>query len=594
MNEQTLLRLRQLFRSSNLVPGDSSAALILLLLVWLQRAGTSPSVGLDLSPQQLAKALEALAAEHPVLAQTFLDSGTLQQLTPVDLTRAVDLARQLFESADGRQSQIDLVALPALLDVNAACDPSLATLISRLLEPEPGDLVYVPWDATGQFSAALAALGARVVIETPASPVIAMLIGMLHRDQWQIKQANPILAHSKVDQTNPEGMYNSAATFLPLGMRFDLQWLDQATPGRFPERTSSAAVLGLRQLLAVTKNRIVVAVQNKLLFSSGAEHSLRTDLLQRGLLRTVIAMPAGLLQATHLAFSVLVIDPRGGNDQVRFINADSQRFKASTSRNRSTLLNISDLVQMNADELDGPEIISVARKLLLKNDAQLQVNRYVLPENIARAQAFLASANTVALEDLVTLVRPPSVFSDRDQADGEDLAGEPTMPVFEIGASDLPEFAYIAKPGRRLTLNAKDLTEAQFLQPHDIVLIVKGSVGKIGIVCANDQPEEPRLWIAGQSAIVLRVRENARIDPRALFMQLRSPLGQELLKGIVTSATISLIQLRELKRLTVIAPEPELERQAIDALEGEAISEGHITEFRREQADYAKNLWQLT
>jgi type I restriction enzyme M protein len=594
MNEQTLLRLRHLFRSSNLVPGDSSAALILLLLVWLQRAGTSPSVGIDLSPQQLAKALEALAAEHPVLAQTFLDSGTLQQLTPVDLTRAVDLARQLFESADGQQSQIDFVALPALLDVDAACDPSLAILISRLLEPEPGDLVYVPWDATGQFSAALAALGARVVIETPAPPVIAMLIGMLHRDQWQIKQSNPILAHSKVDQTNPECMYNSAATFLPLGVRFDLQWLDQATPGRFPERTTSAAVLGLRQLLAVTKNRIVVAVQNKLLFSSGAEHSLRKDLLQRGLLRTVIAMPAGLLQATHLAFSVLVIDPRGGNDQVRFINADSQRFKASTSRNRSTLLNISDLVQMNADELDGPEIVSVARRLLLKNDAQLQVNRYVLPENVARAQDFLASANTVELEDLVTLVRPPLISGNRDQADGGDLASAPTGPVFEIGASDLPEFAYISKPGRRITLNARDQTEAQFLQPHDIVLIVKGSVGKIGIVCANDQPEEPRLWIAGQSAIVLRARESARIDPRALFMQLRSPLGQELLKGIVTGATISLIQLRELKRLPVIALEPELERQAIDALEGEATVEGQIAVLRQEQAEYAKNLWQLT
>ena len=594
MNEQILFRLRDLFRGSNLVHGDSSAALILLLLVWVQRAGTSPSVGLDLSPQQLAKALEALAAEHPVLAKAFLDSGTLQQLNPVDLTRAVDLARQLSGSADGRQALTDLVALPALLDVDFACDPSLATLIGQLLAPEPGELVYVPWDATGQFSAALAALGARVVIETPAPPVIAMLIGMLHRDPWQIAQANPILAHSKAGQLDPERMYNSAATFLPLGMRFDLQWLDQAVPGRFPERTSSAAVLGLRQLLAVTKNRIVVAVQNNLLFSSGAEYSLREDFLRRGLLRTVIAMPTGLLHSAQVAFSVLVIDPRGGNDRVRFINADSQRFKTSTSRTRTTLLNIDDLVHMNADELEGPETVSIPTKQLLDKEAQLQVNRYVLPEKVAQARALLASAKTVALEDLVTLVRPPLISSDRDQANSEDLADEPALPVFEVGASDLPEFSYIAKPGRRVTLDAKGRADAQFLRPHDIVLIVKGSVGKIGIVSADDQPEDACVWIAGQSAIVLRVRENARIDPRALFVQLRSPLGQELLKGIVSGATIPLIQLKELRRLPVIVPPPELERQAIDALEGEAISEGHIAVFRREQADYAKKLWQLT
>ena len=135
MNEQIHFRLRDLFRVSNLVDGDSSAALILLLLVWVQRAGTSPSVGLDQSPQQLARGLEALAAEHPVLAKAFLDSGTLQQLNPVDLTRAVDLARQLSGSADGRQALTDLVALPALLDVDFACDPSLATLIGHA----PGD-----------------------------------------------------------------------------------------------------------------------------------------------------------------------------------------------------------------------------------------------------------------------------------------------------------------------------------------------------------------------------------------------------------------------------------------------------------------------
>lgn len=588
MNEQILTRLRDVFRRSGLAPSDS-AALILFLMVWVQRAGGAGGVGFDLSPQQLVKALEALATEHPVLDRAFIEGGRLRLLTPVDLTLAVDLTRQLSGLADSLPAPIDLVALPALLDVEFACDSGLATLISRLLAPEPGELVYVPWDSTGQFGAALAALGARVVIETPAPAVIATLIGMLHIEPWQVEQVDPILSYS-----NAGRMYRFAAALVPLGMRFDLQVLDQAVPGRFPERTSSAAVLGLRQLLAVTTNRIVVAVQNNLLFSSGAEYSLREDLLRRGLLHTVIAMPAGLLHAAQITFSILVIDPQGGNDSVRFINADAQRFKTSASRTRTTLLNIDDLVRMSVGELDGPEAVSVPTPLLLDKEAQLQVNRYVLPEKVARARALLASAKTVALEDLVTFVRPPLISSERDQATSEDPVDEFTLPVFEIGASNLPEFSYITNPGRRVTLDAKARAADQFLRANDIVLIIKGSVGKIGIVSPDPEAPEAGAWIAGQSAMVLRLRDNARIDPRALFVQLRSPLGQELLNGIVSGATIQLIQLKELKRFQVIVPGPELERQAIDALEGEAIAEEHIATFRREQANYAKNLWQLT
>jgi type I restriction enzyme M protein len=538
-----------------------------------------------LSPQQLVKALETLATENPVLDKAFVEGGKLRLLKPVDLTLAVDLARQFFEFADGMPTLADLVSLPALLEVEWACDPGLAILISGLLSPEPGEQVYVPWDSTGQFGAALALLGARAVIETPSLPVIATLIGMLHREPWQVVQANPILDPGSGNRT-----YTAAAAFLPLGMRVDMQLLDQAVPGRFPERTSSAAVLGLRQLLAVTQNRIVVAVQNNLLFSSGAEYSLREDLLRRGLLNTVIAMPAGLLSAAQVTFSILVIDLKGGNEKVRFINADSQRFATAASRTRTMLSNIDELVRMSTGELDGLESVSVPTLSLLDKEAQLQVRRYVLPEKVAKARALLASAKTVALEDLVTFVRPPLISSDRDQANGDDMADEFAPPVFEVGAADLPEFSYIAKPGRRVTIDAKSRAADQFLRANDIVLIIKGSVGKIGIVPAN---HESASWIAGQSAMVMRVRENAGIDARALFVQLRSAFGQELLKGIVSGATIPLIQLKELKRLLVMVTSLEQQQAAIGALEKEAALEEQIVAYRLQQAVCADHLWQL-
>jgi type I restriction enzyme M protein len=53
----------------------------------------------------------------------------------------------------------------------------------------------------------------------------------------------------------------------------------------------------------------------------------------------------------------------------------------------------------------------------------------------------------------------------------------------------------------------------QFLRPYDIVLIIKGSVGKVGIVTTDvPEPQVPGGWVAGQSAIVLRAKQDV-FDP---------------------------------------------------------------------------------
>ena len=253
MNEQTLLRLRDILRSTVLTTDDASLV-ILLLLVWARHA----SPGQDVSPQQLVKELEHLADSHPVLARAFFDRGLLRQVTPATLALAVEV----IQGAGSEKAAADAapVDLPHLLGLTFACDPSLPALLGMLVGAMPGELVYLPWDDTGQLGAALAAHGAQVVTETPSPTVIAILISMLHSRQWRIEQVNPITERGTSERPDP--LYETAAAILPLGLRIDPQWLDRAVPGRFPERTSSAAVLGVRQLLAVTRTRIVVAVQN--------------------------------------------------------------------------------------------------------------------------------------------------------------------------------------------------------------------------------------------------------------------------------------------------------------------------------------------
>lgn len=222
---------------------------------------------------------------------------------------------------------------------------------------------------------------------------------------------------------------------------------------------------------------------------------------------------------------------------------------------------------------------------VLANDAQLQVDRYVLPEVKKRLSALMEDAKTIALGELVTTIRPMKTVS------GE----EDTLEAWEVGAADLPAYGYISTPSRvvRVGGHLSPKVRQQFLQPYDIVLIVKGSVGKVGIVPPDVPQGGEGGWVAGGSAIVLRMADRERLDPRTLFLELRSPLGQELLSSIVAGATIPLIQLKELNRLALPVPDAETAQRAAEAFEQEIALQQEINQLQEKQAALSSDLWAL-
>jgi type I restriction enzyme M protein len=136
--------------------------------------------------------------------------------------------------------------------------------------------------------------------------------------------------------------------------------------------------------------------------------------------------------------------------------------------------------------------------------------------------------------------------------------------------------------------------EHQFLRPHDIVLIIKGSVGKVGIVPEDVPAPGAEGWIVGQSGVILRVNDPNIIDPRTLAVYLRSKLGKELLDGVaVRGATIPLIQLRELQRLPIIIPTTEKAAEIGALLDDEDRIQREIEQLRVRQAGLASQVWAM-
>lgn len=566
-------------------PPERIAQLLLLILIWVRREATSFQL-MDQSPLRLVEQLNDFVASDEGLRDEF---RWLAKENAMHLAMAVDAAKEL----SGRENLLplpDLYELPEVLGMPFALQPGVVQLLVGLLEPTDGQRFYAPWDQTGQLAANLAKRGHRVLLEHPES-TIPSLMALGYSELIQVARKNPITGRGL--NLGNEADFDGAVSFLPMGMRIDQKQLDYVvSTDRVKERTNSVAVLGIRQLLGCTLGRVVIAVQNNVLFSSGAEYNLRKELLLRGCLKAVIAMPAGLLDRTGLSFTILVLGPSGESQTVRFVNADSSRFKSAAGRTRSEMRNVDELLSLALGQADDSAVADVSVQDILANDAQLQVSRYVIPQQAQQMRRMLASARTVALEEIAVFVRPPLVTGDRDSSNDVAPGLMDGIQAAEVVTTDLPEFGFIGQPQKLVTLDAKANPDTQLLRPHDIVLMVKGSAGKMGQV-PRDLVAREQL-VAGQSAIVIRVRDGSPIDARALYVQLRSPFGQELLRSIVSGASLPLIQLKELKRLQVIVPSLAEQTAAIEALEEEARLQEQIDALRERQARVSSTLWQLS
>lgn len=592
MIKKIVSQIMDILRQSSL-PQESRFEFTLKILTWakLSISDTLPSelrISRDLvnDPALAVAILGRLGNSNAKIGQAFADGIKLEQRDPLILSKAVDLVMRFVDS--GLLVNLDASDVVTAVDMRDISELSIPVEVANLLvdvsEGKPDDTAYVPWNSGGQIAARLAHKGLRTYLESSWASPITSLVSLLSPEPFEVCNTDPISAPSAVINGRLK-KFNIAVAFPPLGIRYNQKITEQDLFQRFPEHTSSGAIIAVRHLMAQASRRVVIAVQNNLLFGVGAERALREDLLHKKQIEAVIAMAAGLLSYATIGFTVLVLDPRGGHDTVRFVDADTDAFRKFTSKARCQLIHVSSMINEVREQTESEYAISIPVAEILKNDTQLQVSRYVIPSSRKKVEALLASSKNTSLESIVHSIRPLPSSAD----------AEIGIQAYEIGAADIPDYGYIAKPGRVVMVDeaAAKKNTAQFLRPFDIVLIVKGTVGKVGIVSPNVPAAGPGGWVAGQSAIVLRIDPNGLLDPRALAMQLRSPLGQELLAGRVAGATIPMIQIRELMRMKVIIPDSTMAEQAIHALDQENQLQEEIEHLRASQKDIASGLWHL-
>ena len=507
-----------------------------------------------------------------------------------DISLDVLIKQVLSMGENGYLDQFNPTDVSLLIPRNEITDETiLPKEVVDLMLLIAGDMVnkkvYLPWENSGQFTGRVITSNGVPTIESNFyagySNLIATIVNdkpikFLHNDIFlnpglvedgKLKTLDMAIAHlifrgfSSVDKTLHE---------------HDLL-------GRFTHKSRSFLGLAVSHLVIQIKGRIIITVPEGFLFS-GSDRALREYLVKSQQVEAVISMPGGLLSTAAIRFSILVLNTEEASPKVRFVNAGIDDYSTVMSRAQNKLINIIQLHELIKSNYEDDNVRNISTEEILRSESSLNVSHYVSSKEENDLTDMLAGKELVPLHTFADLIGARSLI----YASG-DIKG---IEVAEVGAADLPEFGYIQSASKTSVIDIKNKNiKKLYLRPNDIVFIIKGSTGKVGII-SEDAPSD--YWLPGRSSVVIRLHDDSKFTAKALFMLLRSELGKEIIKQIsLPGSAIPFIQLRQLEGLLIpVSTEAEASR-AVKALDEEAAIQKEIFILKKRQAELSLNFWRI-
>lgn len=601
-----LFEIRDWLRNSPLEPHECGL-LAFQLLAWAYlaeegRLDSTDSIdsALERGAAGILDALKRLESREAPVGQAFDGAFRRAQAVSDYLVSTLMTAKRLAEGGIfERFSPVDIAdtlgndrSMPIVAPVE------LAALMANLATNKQSSSIYCPWESTGRLMGALLQSLSTVYVETPYAAPVSALLSLFRHAETDIVLSDPLRAPTAIKGGRLR-KFDAVLSLPPWNMQIADDVAAHDLYGRFPIRKANSNGLVVQHILAHTNGRAAIVVPNGFLFGLGRDRDVREYLLSQGLVEAVIALPTGFLQGTNISSALLLLNTRARCEKVGLVDATQPYFAKASGKGPAALANTDAIVDfchslsgghavLGDHRLDETMAVAMTVSEILANDAVLQVDRYVMAKEQRDAQAALDAIPTIALAAAVDTYSP---IPNKDRGVDSDDA----MEVFEVGAADLPPAGYIRHPEKivtvRLTSRRSGYSEEVFLRAHDVVLVTKGSTGKVGIVPENVPPPGPGGWIAGQSAVILRSR-HPQSDARGLGLWLRSDMGQQMLTSIKAGATVPLISLATLRKLMVPRLTHEWIDRAIDALRREDDIQHQIEALEQDQQGIASALWQ--
>jgi type I restriction enzyme M protein len=222
---------------------------------------------------------------------------------------------------------------------------------------------------------------------------------------------------------------------------------------------------------------------------------------------------------------------------------------------------------------------------LAANDFNLSVERYVLDPEARNMRKLAASATTGPLDDIAELYHPQAIPGSRE------VTSKLQVALAEVGVADIDEAGLVRFASKQMMVSPEAALQVRRarLEAGNVLLVIKGSVGKVGFV--REVPRDAT-WVASQSFVILRLRKHAPIsDPRILFRFLASGLGLANIQSLRVGSAVPGLQMADVRRLTIVIPDQDKQRAIVHEIEGLFELQDRIQKLRAELSTRQTGIW---
>jgi len=285
-------------------------------------------------------------------------------------------------------------------------------------------------------------------------------------------------------------------------------------------------------ILATTKRKAVVLMASGFTFRGGVEEKFRQYLIDNNYLEAVVELPSNILNGTGVLSDFFIINKEKKHNKVYFLDLKDKQFIIKKGR-KYLLDDIDKIINIYKDFQEIENISSlVSNSIICDNNYSLSIGRYVFSKEDLEIKKILNNYNRVALQNIALVKKSPVI---KDEKKG--------VTIYEITPSDFKRFGFTLECGKTKQTKHHNVDTLMY---NDILISMKGTVGKIAIIGKLQKP-----MIASPNIQIIRIDNQSIIEPKVLYMFLKSNIGQSLLKQLSTGTVMPQITTKDIKELDI-------------------------------------------
>lgn len=315
------------------------------------------------------------------------------------------------------------------------------------------------------------------------------------------------------------------------------------------------AVNHYQALSKSVKGRFVMFVHNSVTYLSQSEATtFRKRIINEGHLKAVVNLPKFFTRQVPFPMCAMVFDTTSIYGEVSFLDLSGKDCLDSVLSDRQhNVLNenaTTELKEVLAGKKTGHSVFLDAMKL---NDDQclFDPSCYVAGPEHEESVGYIEKGE-LKLENIAQIYRAQVCSAaDPDVVKNTEI-------VHELNLNDVPQTGVMSDVQKEIRVSSDDSRAKRGrLQKGDIVLSIKGTIGKVGYF--NDDRTDV---IAGQCFAVIRTLNEERYPQSLIFCQLKSYDMQRYLKMKTTGDKIKVLQSKILKQLPMYKSSKNLREEA--------------------------------